>query len=142
MKKISVPIILSSLMLFGLFLSTNHHEDAQMAKADPETPTVSFDNFAGGWNPQTYGGTVARYVLNFSDNLGEKNATNYVDEIGDHFQINGESLKTIASRDSTVFVGNNNQGTEKSLFIRFDTSNVVTTEEYPIPIFHIDGGPA
>lgn len=142
MKKISVPIILSSFMLLGLLLSTNHREDFDMVKAEPETPTVSFVNFAGGWNPQTYGGSIARYVLNFSDNLGEKNATNYLNDIGDHFQINGVSLKTLSASDPQVFIGNNNQGTEKSLFIRFDTSNVVTSEEYPTPIFHIDGGTA
>lgn len=139
MKKISIPIILCSFILFGLSLSIGHQKDAVIAKAEPETPTATFVGFAGGWNPQTYGGSIARYIISFSEVLGENNSIDYTNDIGDHFQLNGVSLKTLRESDANVLIGHNNQG-EKNLFFRFDTSHIVATEEYPTPVFHIDEG--
>ena len=137
MKKLTLPIILSSCLLFGMFLSINlqaKEKEVEVAKADPATAT--FTGFAGAWNPATHSGTNERYILTFSEELGENNATNYCEEIGNHFQINGESLKSIST---SLRIGHNNQGA-KNLFIDIPTAKIVATDEYPVPVFHIDGG--
>ena len=137
MKKISVPIILSSIILsLGLFLSISPQKDVTAVKAEPETPTATFIGFAGGWNPATHFGDNERYILNFSEEFGENNTVNYCEEIGDHFQINGESLKSIST---SLRIGHNNQGASR-LFIDVPTAKIVSTEDYPVPVFHIDGG--
>ena len=134
MKKIAIPILLGSFILGGLSLSLAHKMETKMVKADPATAT--FSGFAGGWNPATHFGDNERYILSFAEELGENNATNYCSEIGDHFQINGESLKSIST---SLRIGHNNQGA-KNLFLDIPTNKIVATEEYPTPIFHIDGG--
>ena len=109
MKKISVPII-SSFLLFGLFFSINHSQGFEVAKAEPEIPTATFVGFAGGWNPAPHVGSNERYILNFSETFGENDTVNYCEEIGDHFQINGESLKSIST---SLRIGHNNQGANR-----------------------------
>ena len=136
MKKMSIPILLSSFILFGLFFSTGYQKDVVAAKAEPETPTATFVGFAGGWNPATHSGTNERYILNFAEDFGENNTVNYCEEIGDHFQINGESLKSIST---SLRIGHNNQGANR-LFIDVPTAKIVPTEDYPVPVFHIDEG--
>ena len=136
MKKINVSLLLSSFILFGLLFSTNQNqkENISIVKADPATAT--FIGFAGGWNPAAHAGENERYILSFSEELGKNNETNYCEEIGDHFQINGESLKSIST---SLRIGHNNQGA-KNLFIDIPTAKIVATDEYPAPVFHIDGG--
>ena len=134
MKKTNIILLLGSFIFIGLSLSFNHVSDAIKVNAEPETAT--FIGFAGGWNPATHSGDNERYILSFKEELGENNATNYCSEIGDHFQINGESLKSIST---SLRIGHNNQGA-KNLFLDVPTNKIAATEEYPTPIFHIDGG--
>lgn len=135
--KILFPILLSavSIGLFtGAFTVQKHNDKAMMVKADPAIAT--FSGFAGNWNPASTVGDNQRYILTFAEDLGENNATNFCSEIGDHFQINGESLKSIST---SLRIGHNNQGS-KLLFIEFPTAKIVASDDYPTPIFHIDEG--
>lgn len=136
MKKINLSVILGLPLLLGLFLSINPQKKTDEVKAEDFLPVATFAGFAGGWNPATHSGNNERYILNFNEDLGENNAVNYCEEIGEHFQINGESLKDIST---SLRIGHNNQGANR-LFIDVPTAKIVATEEYPTPIFHIDEG--
>ena len=137
--KLGLPIVLGSFaLLLGSFFAFGARQNVTNTKAEPVS-TATFTGFAGAWNPQLYGGPIARYILEFQEEFGVNDGTDFTNDIGDHFQLNGVSLKTLRASDSNVLIGHNNQG-ESKLFIRFNTSHVVATEEYPTPVFHIDGG--
>lgn len=134
--KLGLPIFIGSMALvIGSLFAGGIKQGVKEVKAD-STPTATFVGFAGDWNPAAHSGNNERYILNFNENLGENNAVNYCADIGEHFQINGESLKSIST---SLRIGHNNQGANK-LFIDVPTAKIVATDEYPTPIFHIDEG--
>lgn len=141
--KILFPILLSavSIGLFaGAFIGQKHNGEAAIVKADATTAT--FSGVHSSWNPaaggaiDVGGGHMAeRYLFEFAENLGATDGVNQISTIGDHFQINGESLKSI----STVYRIRCSQGANR-IMIDIPVDKMVATEDYPTPIFHIDGG--
>lgn len=141
--KILFPILLSA-MSIGLFAGAciGQKQNSKLEIVKAEADTATFGGIHSSWNPaaggaiDVGGGHMAeRYLFEFSENLGAADGVNQISTIGDHFQINGESLKSI----STVYRIRCSQGNNR-IMIDIPVDKMVATEDYPTPIFHIDGG--